>query len=156
MSGLNVNYFPSNIKYAYMALNTQTNLNNAPIQDRDIVFNTGSFVTTIPNVTAAGTTFNNIPPGTYLVFAMLYTTSFSTRTGLIVRSRINGDVESPTAATGYIRNSNGHNASSYTLATLKTVTNTTSSFGLSAAREANAGLVISSGPDSEMFIIKLS
>ena len=143
------------LDFVYCRLQTQNNLNNNPVQFREVLLDPITFDTNIMGASVVGNEFQNIPTGLYLVIASLLLTSLNARTNLQLRLNINGtNALGISSASGYIRNATGHNNSSLHINGLVQVTST-STVGLVAQREAGNGTVTTNGSLSQLSLLKV-
>ena len=145
------------LQYAYARNATQTDLNNNPIQFRQVSLNAGTFSTNIPGVTLAGNEFQNLPSGWYLVNAVLGISSNSARANLSFRLQVNGVTRVGISGfSGYIRAASGHNTSSVHLNGLVELTDPLSTMNLVAQREAAAGIITTSNTAGQFSVIRVT
>lgn len=116
---------------------TASNLNNLVIDDIPI---DGAIKTvgTIWAINGDGIQYNG--PGEDIdISCNIYTQANFNRGNLTIQFRKNGTIFGPIAASGYIRNNNGHNASSYAISQFNEFLANGDIITVSALREANAG-----------------
>lgn len=142
-------------EYAVIGLVIQADLNNAPIQWRDVRFSIPSLDTNIAGVGATATEITGVPAGRYIVNGSLFLLSNSARTNLNLSPSIGGvELATPRGASGYIRAASGHNNSTVhvngeiELVALSTV-------GMRAIREASGGAVTSIGGNGQLSIVRI-
>ena len=81
----------------------------------------------------------------------------TSRSGSIVRAVLNGTDVGPAAKTGYIRNTEGHQQSSYSIATFLLTMGAESTFSIGAIRETTtSGTVLTEAGESYLYIRRLT
>lgn len=147
----------NDLEYAYIFHNTQANLNDAPVQWRNIQLNVATLDTNMTGLAAIATAITGFPDGEYYISGQSLLASNTGRVNLLYRVSINGlNNIPPTGASGYIRAAQGHNQSSVHVGGVFTLNNGNNSIGLTAIREANAGVINTSGPNGLLSIVRLA
>lgn len=131
---------------------TTTNLNN--LTAVDVPFD-GAFVQNGSGWAINGNGIQYNGPNTFIrVSWSVFTFSSSNRTNLLLQTAIDGTPIGPIASSGYVRNANGHQNSSYSMSGVWLPLTTGQTITVQAIREANAGTVTLGSVNTSILLLE--